>query len=120
MANTSNNFINRMSAKQLIIKKNALIEVSTKKNANGHRFFTCGKNPDGTNATGYITEAAAERWLNPEASLDEFQYAEIVRDKDGNLFTDANGNPKPLPCMMLVGNSQTTTMNRGLELLRQE
>ena len=107
----SNNFINHKSAKALIIEHNSLIEVAKKPNDNGHRFFTCGKNPDGTPRIGYIPENAAQRWFVPEATLDEFQYVEIVRDKNGVPFKDAQGNPRPMPCLMLVGNSDTSSMN---------
>ena len=91
-----------MTAKQLVIKQNSLLEYHDFDGQDGkhHNFFVCGS------ITGYVSpnaKAAIERGC----SLDELKYAEV--SKDGGA---------PVPCLMVVGNGHKANKTFGAELLR--
>ena len=104
--------INRMSAKELVIKRNSPITPVEGKNG-AKSFFLCGKNADGTSRVGFMSDRAIARWKESDATLDDFQYAEMPG-------TDKQGNPTYIPCLMIVGSGSNALQSKGMELLRKE
>lgn len=90
---------NRMSAKQLVISENSIIDFVTNHNT-GKLFFVCGSKK------GYVSPALQK--IYKEATLDDIQYAEVSLD-----------GGTPVPTLMCVGNSRVNVeRSLGAELLR--
>lgn len=117
MSQTTNNnnqaaFVtqNRKEASQLVTQENALIKFVTNPNT-GKMFFTCGK------VQGYVSPAA-QKAAAEHKPIEEFHYAEIV-SINGELCKDQEGNPKPMPILMVVGKgNQNVVHSVGQNLLR--
>ena len=90
---------NRMSARQLVISENSVIDFVKNPNT-GKLFFVCGSKK------GYVSPALQK--VYKESTLDDIQYAEVSLD-----------GGKPVPTLMCVGNSQqNVTKTLGADLLR--
>ena len=90
---------NRMSARQLVISENSVIDFVKNPNT-GKLFFVCGSKK------GYVSPALQK--VYKESTLDDIQYAEV--SLDGGV---------PVPTLMCVGNSQqNVTKTLGADLLR--
>lgn len=98
---------NRMSAQELVTKKNAPLELYdfTDNNGKNHVFFTCGRD-----FTMYGSPAAVKKFNEPDAKIEDFQFAEVSND----------GGATFVPCLMVVGKSHTAKKTMGMELLRQQ
>lgn len=91
----------RMSLKQLIISENAELQ-QVKNPKTGKCFFVCGSK------RGYISPAAQQKLADPNATLDDFQYAMVAKP-----------GQEAIPCLMVVGNMNANVMLKlGAELLR--
>lgn len=91
---------NAMSLKQLVISENAELQ-QVRNPKTGKFFFTCGSK------RGYISPAAQQKLADPNATLDDFKYAEV----------SVNGN-EAVPCLMIVGNGEANVVRKlGAELL---
>ena len=115
MSNTdSRQPINRMSAKELVIKRNSVITPVPGKNG-GKPFFICGRNTDGSQRVGFMSDRAFALWKSQgnNVKLEDFQYAEMPG-------TDANGKPAYIPCLMVKGTGGNALHTAGMELLRKE
>lgn len=89
---------NRMTARQLVISENAELQFVENPHTN-KIFFMCGSKK------GYVSPAVQK--IRETCSLDDLQYAEV--SKDGGT---------PIPCLMVVGNSQQNVRRTlGAELL---
>lgn len=95
---------NEMSAKQLVISKNATIDHRVNPNT-GKDFFTCG------DITGYISPNALKA-LNEGQDIDAFRYAEVSKD-NGQTW---------IPCLMVVGNKVPahSTMSKRVSMLLKQ
>ena len=90
---------NRMSARQLVISENSVIDFVKNPNT-GKLFFVCGSKK------GYVSPALQK--VYKESTLDDIQYAEVSLD-----------GGTPVPTLMCVGNSQqNVTKTLGADLLR--
>jgi hypothetical protein len=90
-----------MSLRQLVISENAEFQ-EVKNPHTGKVFFTCGKKK------GYVSPAAQEKLQDPNCTIDDFQFAEVAKPGE-----------KPVPCIMIVGNSQQNVVRKfGGDLLR--
>lgn len=90
---------NRMSAKQLVISENSVIDFVKNPNT-GKLFFVCGSKK------GYVSPALQKVYQS--STLDDIQYAEVSLD-----------GGTPVPTLMCVGNSQqNVTKTLGADLLR--
>jgi len=115
MSNTdSRQPINRMSAKELVIHRNSPITPVEGKNG-AKSFFICGRNADGSQRVGFMSDRAIAQWKSQGSNidLDSFQYAEMPG-------TDKAGNPAYIPCLMVKGNGGNALQSAGMELLRKE
>ena len=95
---------NEMSAKQLVISKNATIDHRVDPNT-GKSFFTCG------DITGYISPNALKA-LDEGQDIDAFRYVEVSKD-NGQTW---------IHCLMIVGNKKPahlTMSKRASMLLKQ-
>lgn len=92
---------NEMSAKQLVISKNATIDHRVDPNT-GKDFFTCG------DITGYISPNAVKA-LNEGQDIDAFRYAEVSKDNGISW----------IPCLMVAGNQAPahSTMSKRVSML---
>ena len=101
--------INRKTARQLVIQQNSTLDL-VENPKTGKCYFVCG------DVRGYASPAAVSL-LAKGGTIDEFQYAEIVSIK-GEKMKDQDGNDRPMPCLMVVGNSQQNVKaSIGAELL---
>ena len=90
---------NRMSAKQLVISENSVIDFVKNPNT-GKLFFVCGSKK------GYVSPALQKVYQS--STLDDIQYAEVSLD-----------GGTPVPTLMCVGNSQqNVTKTLGADLVR--
>ena len=90
---------NRMSARQLVISENSVIDFVKNPNT-GKLFFVCGSKK------GYVSPALQK--VYQDSTLDDIQYAEVSLD-----------GGTPVPTLMCVGNSQqNVTKTLGANLLR--
>lgn len=90
---------NRMSARQLVISENSVIDFVKNPNT-GKLFFVCGSKK------GYVSPALQK--VYQDSTLDDIQYAEVSLD-----------GGTPVPTLMCVGNSQqNVTKTLGADLLR--
>ena len=90
---------NRMSARQLVISENSVIDFVKNPNT-GKLFFVCGSKK------GYVSPALQK--VYKESTLDDIQYAEVSLD-----------GGTPVPTLMCVGNSQqNVTKTLGADLVR--
>lgn len=90
---------NRMSARQLVISENSVIDFVKNPNT-GKLFFVCGSKK------GYVSPALQKVYQS--STLDDIQYAEVSLD-----------GGTPVPTLMCVGNSQhNVTKTLGADLLR--
>ena len=90
---------NRMSARQLVISENSVIDFVTNPST-GKLFFVCGSKK------GYVSPALQKVYQS--STLDDIQYAEVSLD-----------GGTPVPTLMCVGNSQqNVTKTLGADLLR--
>ena len=90
---------NRMSAKQLVISENSVIDFVTNPST-GKLFFVCGSKK------GYVSPALQK--VYQDSTLDDIQYAEVSLD-----------GGTPVPTLMCVGNSQqNVTKTLGADLVR--
>ena len=78
----------RMSLKQLIISENAELQQIVNPKT-GKAFFVCGSK------RGYISPAAQQKLEDPQASVEDFQFAMVAKPGE-----------EAIPCLMIVGNSQ--------------
>ncbi|MDE5784761.1 MAG: hypothetical protein K2H97_10655 [Prevotella sp.] len=85
---------NEMTAKQLVIKQNAVIEFHDFDSQDGkhHSFFVCG------NITGYVSPNA-KKAIESGCTIDNLKYAEVSKDGEA-----------PVPCLMVVGNEHVTNI----------
>ena len=90
---------NRMSARQLVISENSIIDFVKNPNT-GKLFFVCGSKK------GYVSPALQK--VYQDSTLDDIQYAEVSLD-----------GGTPVPTLMCVGNSQqNVTKTLGADLVR--
>ena len=90
---------NRMSARQLVISENSVIDFVKNPNT-GKLFFVCGSKK------GYVSPALQQVYQS--STLDDIQYAEVSLD-----------GGTPVPTLMCVGNSQqNVTKTLGADLVR--
>lgn len=90
---------NRMSARQLVISENSVIDFVKNPNT-GKLFFVCGSKK------GYVSPALQKVYQS--STLDDIQYAEVSLD-----------GGTPVPTLMCVGNSQqNVTKTLGADLVR--
>ena len=90
---------NRMSARQLVISENSVIDFVKNPNT-GKLFFVCGSKK------GYVSPALQR--VYQDSTLDDIQYAEVSLD-----------GGTPVPTLMCVGNSQqNVTKTLGADLVR--
>ena len=90
---------NRMSARQLVISENSVIDFVKNPNT-GKLFFVCGSKK------GYVSPALQK--VYQDSTLDDIQYAEVSLD-----------GGTPVPTLMCVGNSQqNVTKTLGADLVR--
>ena len=90
---------NRMSARQLVISENSVIDFVKNPNT-GKLLFVCGSQK------GYVSPALQK--VYQDSTLDDIQYAEVSLD-----------GGTPVPTLMCVGNSQqNVTKTLGADLLR--
>ena len=90
---------NRMSARQLVISENSVIDFVKNPNT-GKLFFVCGSKK------GYVSPALQK--VYQDSTLDDIQYAEVILD-----------GGTPVPTLMCVGNSQqNVTKTLGADLVR--
>ena len=90
---------NRMSARQLVISENSVIDFVKNPNT-GKLFFVCGSKK------GYVSPAWQQ--VYQDSTLDDIQYAEVSLD-----------GGTPVPTLMCVGNSQqNVTKTLGADLVR--
>ena len=90
---------NRMSARQLVISENSVIDFVKNPNT-GKLFFVCGSKK------GYVSPALQKVYQS--STLDDIQYAEV--SLDGGVA---------VPTLMCVGNSQqNVTKTLGADLVR--
>ena len=90
---------NRMSARQLVISENSVIDFVKNPNT-GKLFFVCGSKK------GYVSPALQQ--VYQDSTLDDIQYAEVSLD-----------GGTPVPTLMCVGNSQqNVTKTLGADLVR--
>ena len=90
---------NRMSARQLVISENSVIDFVKNPNT-GKLFFVCGSKK------GYVSPALQK--VYQDSTLDDIQYAEVSLDGE-----------TPVPTLMCVGNSQqNVTKTLGADLVR--
>lgn len=88
-----------MTAKQLVISENSLIEFISNPNT-GKLFFVCGSKK------GYVSPALSAKYKT--VGLEDIQYAEV--SKDGGMA---------VPTLMCVGSSkQNVQRTLGADLLR--
>ena len=102
MAQQANNLTvtDRMSLKQLVIKENAELQ-QVRNPKTGKCFFICGSK------RGYISPAAQQKLADPNATLDDFQYAMVAKPGE-----------QAIPCLMVVGNSEQNVVRKlGASLL---
>lgn len=100
---------NRMSLRSLIISENSPLQFIKNPNT-GKVFFSCGSK------TGYVSPNA-EKKRTEGGKIDDFQYCEVT-SINGEVLKDDAGNPRPMPCLMIVGNSQQNVVSTlGAELL---
>lgn len=95
---------NEMSAKQLVISKNATIDHRVDPNT-GKDFFTCG------DITGYISPNAVKA-LNEGQDIDAFRFAEVSKDNGISW----------IPCLMVAGNQTPahSTMSKRVSMLLKQ
>ena len=95
---------NEMSAKQLVMSKNATIDHRVDSNT-GKDFFTCG------DITGYISPNAVKA-LNEGQDIDRFMYAEVSKDNGISW----------IPCLMVAGNQSLahSTMHKRVSMLLKQ
>lgn len=90
---------NRMSARQLVISENSVIDFVKNPNT-GKLFFVCGSKK------GYVSPALQKVYQS--STLDDIQYAEV--SLDGGVA---------VPTLMCVGNNQqNVTKTLGADLVR--
>lgn len=90
---------NEMSAAQLIISQNAVLDFVQNPNS-GRIFFVCGE------IKGYCSPAVADAYET--LSLDEMKFCECRKP----------GEDRWVPCLMVLGNSDANVRRRlGAELL---
>lgn len=111
-------FINDITAKQLVIRQNATIDVIPSKKTPGRYFFQCGieKDANGNNVlnedgsvkrfSGYVSAKTAQyieaNKSNPKV-LDELHYAEALT-QDGSI----------IPCLVLPQSSAVASLGADL------
>lgn len=85
---------NEMTAKQLVIKQNAVIKFHDFDGQDGkhHTFFVCG------NITGYVSPNA-KKAIESGCTIDNLKYAEISKDGEA-----------PVSCLMVVGNEHVANI----------
>jgi hypothetical protein len=93
---------NAMTARQLVIQQNAVLEFHDFDGQDGkhHTFFVCGS------ITGYVSPNAKVA-IESGCNIDGLKYAEV--SKEGGA---------PVPCLMVVGNGHQANKTFGAELLR--